>query len=143
MSAEDSELVYSTDPERNKKCPKCKKLMPECGCGKEKAVKMSDYIAVLRIETGSRGGKVVTAAGITRADLGVAEVYVQRLVFNGLGLATDANALHGRLREREQALLAEAEALATRDGIAMRASGLTTPLASLQGDGDPARHWAG
>jgi MoaA/NifB/PqqE/SkfB family radical SAM enzyme len=30
------------------------------------------------------------------ADLGVAEVYVQRLVFNGLGLATDANALHGR-----------------------------------------------
>src|SRR2546425_2703310 len=25
---------------------------------------------------------------------------VQRLVFNGLGLATDANALHGRLRER-------------------------------------------
>ena len=76
-------------------------------------------------------------------DLGVAEVYVQRLVFNGLGLATDANALHGRLREREQALLAEADALATRHGIAMRASGLTTPLASLHGSGDDTRHWAG
>jgi MoaA/NifB/PqqE/SkfB family radical SAM enzyme len=76
-------------------------------------------------------------------DLGVAEVYVQRLVFNGLGLATDANALHGRLREREQALLAEADALATRHGIPMRASGLTTPLASLHGGDDGTRHWAG
>lgn len=76
------------------------------------------------------------------ADLGVGEVYVQRLVFNGLGLATAENALHGRLREREQARLAEAETLAARLGIAMRASGLTTPLASLQG-GDHARPWAG
>jgi len=77
------------------------------------------------------------------AELGVSEVYVQRLVFNGLGLATDANALHGRLRERERALLAEADALATRHGIAMRASGLTTPLASLHGGDDGTRHWAG
>jgi MoaA/NifB/PqqE/SkfB family radical SAM enzyme len=77
------------------------------------------------------------------ADLGVGEVYVQRLVFNGLGLATEANALHGRLRERERARLAEAETLATRHGIAMRASGLTSPLASLQGSGDGARPWSG
>ena len=77
------------------------------------------------------------------ANLAVAEVYVQRLVFNGLGLATEANALHGKLREREQALLTEAEALATRHGIAMRASGLTTPLASLHGGGNTARHWSG
>jgi MoaA/NifB/PqqE/SkfB family radical SAM enzyme len=77
------------------------------------------------------------------ADLAVGEVYVQRLVFNGLGLATDANALHGRLREREQALLREAETVATSRGIAMRASGLTSPLASLQGGGDTAHHWAG
>ena len=76
-------------------------------------------------------------------DLAVPEVYVQRLVFNGLGLATDANALHGRLRAREQALLAEAEALASRHGVTMRASGLTTPLASLQGTADDARPWAG
>jgi MoaA/NifB/PqqE/SkfB family radical SAM enzyme len=76
------------------------------------------------------------------ADLGVGEVYVQRLVFNGLGLATAENALHARLREREQARLLEAETLAARLGIAMRASGLTTPLASLHGD-DSARPWAG
>ena len=77
------------------------------------------------------------------ARLAVAEVYVQRLVFNGLGLATDVNALHGRLRAREQALLTEAEALAKRLGIAMRASGLTTPLASLNGGTEHTRHWAG
>jgi MoaA/NifB/PqqE/SkfB family radical SAM enzyme len=77
------------------------------------------------------------------ADLGVGEVYVQRLVWNGLGLATEANALHGRLRERERTRVAEAEALATRHGIAMRASGLTSPLASLLERGDGARPWSG
>ena len=76
------------------------------------------------------------------ADLRVDEVYVQRLVFNGLGLATADNALHARLREREQARLVEAEALAAHLGIVMRASGLSTPLASLQG-GDRSRPWTG
>jgi MoaA/NifB/PqqE/SkfB family radical SAM enzyme len=76
------------------------------------------------------------------ADLGVGEVYVQRLVFNGMGLATEANALHGRLRAQELARLTDAEALATRHGIAMRASGLTNPLASLQAS-DDARPWSG
>jgi MoaA/NifB/PqqE/SkfB family radical SAM enzyme len=76
------------------------------------------------------------------ADLGVGEVYVQRLVFNGLGLATEANALHGRLRAQELARLTDAEALATHHGIAMRASGLTSPLASLQAS-DDARPWSG
>jgi len=77
------------------------------------------------------------------ADLAVGEVYVQRLVFNGLGLATEANALHGKLRERELTRLAEAEALATRHRIAMRASGLTSPLASLQAGDDGGRPWSG
>lgn len=77
------------------------------------------------------------------AGLGAAEVYVQRLVFNGLGLARAENALHGQLRAREQTLVDDAETLARASGMAMRASGLTTPLASLRGDGPRARHWAG
>lgn len=55
----DSELVYSTDPERNKKCPKCKKLMPECVC-KTDAAPSTGITAYLRIETQGRGGKAVT-----------------------------------------------------------------------------------
>jgi MoaA/NifB/PqqE/SkfB family radical SAM enzyme len=77
------------------------------------------------------------------ARLAVGEVYVQRLVFNGLGLATEGNALHGRLQAREQELMTEAEARAAANGIVMRASGLTTPLASLRGDAAEQRHWAG
>lgn len=77
------------------------------------------------------------------ADLGVAEVYVQRLVFNGLGLATEENALHGQLLAREQTLLGEAETLARGSGVAMRASGLTTPLASLGRQAPGTRPWAG
>src|SRR3989442_6830427 len=46
------------------------------------------------------------------AGLGVAEVYVQRLAFNGLGLATAENALHGRLHRQEQGILDAAEGVA-------------------------------
>jgi len=76
-------------------------------------------------------------------DLGVGEVYVQRLVFNGFGLATEENALHGRLREREERVLDEAARLAPSLDIALRASGLTTPLESLKGEATGARYWAG
>ena len=74
---------------------------------------------------------------------GVAEVCAQRLVFNGLGLATEANSLHARLQARERSLLEEAEALGRTLGVALTASGLTTPLASLGGTTASARHWAG
>ena len=77
------------------------------------------------------------------ADLDVGEVYVQRLVFNGLGLAIEGNALHGRLQALEQDLLREAAQMAEECGLALRASGLTTPLASLTGAGPRARPWAG
>ncbi|MGH7354247.1 MAG: SPASM domain-containing protein [Candidatus Rokuibacteriota bacterium] len=75
--------------------------------------------------------------------LGVDGVHVQRLVFNGLGLATRENSLHGTLRERERQLLEEAEALARDSGVALSASGVTTPLASLSGGAGAARPWAG
>ena len=75
--------------------------------------------------------------------LGVPEVYVQRLVFNELGLATAENALHGRLRQQEQELLAQTEELARALGVVLHASGLTTPLASLNGQSPGARPWAG
>ena len=77
------------------------------------------------------------------ADLGVDEVYVQRLVFNGLGLATAENALHGRLHRQEQELLDAAEGLAHTLGLALRASGLTTPLVSLTGGAPSPRPWVG
>ena len=77
------------------------------------------------------------------ASVGVAEVYVQRLVFNELGLATAENALHGRLRQQEQELLAQTEELARALGLVLHASGLATPLASLNGQAPGARPWAG
>ncbi len=77
------------------------------------------------------------------AGAGIREVYVQRLVFNGLGLASEENALHRRLLARDQAVLSEATHTAADLGIALRASGLTTPLDSLKGDASHPRHWAG
>ncbi len=57
---DDAELVYSTDPERNKKCERCKKLVPECVCAKSEFTAAAPYTAVLRIEKNGRGGKIVT-----------------------------------------------------------------------------------
>lgn len=60
----DTELVYSTDPSLNVKCSKCKKLESECVCEGEilppTGPKGYKFIAILRIEKQSRGGKTVT-----------------------------------------------------------------------------------
>ncbi len=74
--------------------------------------------------------------------LGVGEVYVQRLVYYGEGLAREEQSLFRAVQAAEEALLAEAEELAARWGIAFQASGATTPWGSLMSaDGEP-RPWA-
>jgi MoaA/NifB/PqqE/SkfB family radical SAM enzyme len=67
------------------------------------------------------------------AEIGVPEVYVQRLVLIGHGLAQAEQSLYGRLREQEEAALAEAAGRAQAHELAFRASGLTSPQESLYG----------
>lgn len=75
------------------------------------------------------------------ADLGIREVYVQRLVKFNDGLANDQQSLYRRLREAEERAILEAEARAGALGITMRASGLTSPQDSLHGYEDTERTW--
>jgi len=77
------------------------------------------------------------------ANLGVPEVYVQRLVYNGQGLAVAEQSLHQALHEREKRLVEEATALARAFDIGFKASGLTTPLESLKGTALEQRPWSG
>lgn len=78
------------------------------------------------------------------ADLGVPEVNAQRLVFNGYGLAVQAQSLHRHLEARELQLLQEAETLAQQLGVVFQASGATTPFQSLNGTAAPEqRPWSG
>jgi translation initiation factor 1 len=60
MSTKITRLVYSTDPELNRKCPKCKEVVSECTCEPEIDPKSYKFVAVLRIEKNGRGGKTVT-----------------------------------------------------------------------------------
>ena len=53
-------LVYSSDPELNRKCVKCKEVVSECTCIPEVDPKSYKFIAILRIEKQGRGGKTVT-----------------------------------------------------------------------------------
>src|SRR5437870_2697882 len=61
----------------------------------------------------------------------------------GRALRLIESALHGRLQRQEQELLDQAEGLAHELGLALSASGLTTPLTSLQGGAPSQRPWAG
>lgn len=57
----DGKLVYSTDPEENQRCPRCKNLRPACVCVEPEPVRAGQAVVVkLRLEKGGRGGKAVT-----------------------------------------------------------------------------------
>jgi MoaA/NifB/PqqE/SkfB family radical SAM enzyme len=67
-------------------------------------------------------------------DIGVSEVYLQRLVYfpEGRGLARHESALFEQLNTDEEAHIREAEALAKSLGVAFNASGATEPGTSLR-----------
>lgn len=75
-----------------------------------------------------------------RAD--AAGIHLQRLVYNGLGLAVEAQSLFGRLGAEEARWIRETEVGAAAAGIAFSASGATTPEVSLIPHGASTRPWS-
>jgi MoaA/NifB/PqqE/SkfB family radical SAM enzyme len=77
------------------------------------------------------------------SDIGVFEVYLQRLVYfpEGQGLARPESALFEQVNESEETYIREAEALAKSLGIAFNASGATEPGTSLRQQRDK-QPWA-
>ena len=73
---------------------------------------------------------------------GGAEIHLQRLVYNGLGLAVEAQSLYGRLFPDEVRLIRETEVAAQAAGIAFSASGATTPEVSLTPHGASTKPWS-
>ena len=71
-------------------------------------------------------------------DIGIPEVYLQRLVYfpEGQGLARPQSALFERLDREEAAPIRKAEELAKSLGVAFNASGATEPGTSLQRQDD-------
>jgi MoaA/NifB/PqqE/SkfB family radical SAM enzyme len=76
-------------------------------------------------------------------EIGVPEVYLQRLVYFGDGKRPDQEStmapeqsLYASLAAQQQQLIAEAEALAEQLGMIFRASGATTPHESISVKGD-------
>ncbi len=52
-------LVYSTNPEENRRCAKCGELVSQCACRQDEEIE-GPVTGVLRIEKAGRGGKTVT-----------------------------------------------------------------------------------
>src|SRR5207249_10992970 len=65
------------------------------------------------------------------ADLGIDEVYLQRLVYSGKGLATEDEALFRRAGSDDLDAIKAAQALATTLGVRLRGSGEVSALESL------------
>ncbi|HEY7833675.1 MAG TPA: radical SAM protein [Ktedonobacterales bacterium] len=79
---------------------------------------------------------------------GVREVYVQRFIYFGKGLAQEDQALFARAHERELAIIRAAEERCRALGIRFRATGAASPAEYLArgerlGDEHAARPWAG
>ena len=62
---------------------------------------------------------------------GASSLHLQRLVYNGLGIATEEQSLYGRLEAREAEMIRAAEAAAKAVGVGFSASGATEPEVSL------------
>jgi len=76
------------------------------------------------------------------AEIGIREVYLQRLVYFGGGeqpgehtTMTVEQSLHATLEQQQARLVTECEALAADLGLAFRASGLTKPFESISTNG--------
>ena len=65
------------------------------------------------------------------ASLGVDEVYLQRLVFWGEGLARPEQSIFGRAWAQAESIIAEAEQRAERHGLSFRGGDALSPRASL------------
>ena len=55
-----SVLIYSTDGGQVPKCPRCKRLIPECQCLREEPKSALKTKVLLKIETAGRDGKIVS-----------------------------------------------------------------------------------
>lgn len=67
----------------------------------------------------------------------VDEVYTQRLVLTGHGVAQTEHSIHGRTTAELREIVARAEAVAARTGVALRASGRVPILQSFAASDDP------
>ncbi len=68
-------------------------------------------------------------------------VHLQRLVYNGLGMAVEEQSVYRRLHEEEEALIRATTNAAREGGIEFSASGATAPDVSLAGS-DAERPWS-
>jgi MoaA/NifB/PqqE/SkfB family radical SAM enzyme len=77
-------------------------------------------------------------------ETGVREIYVQRLIYFGEGLAREDQALFRRAREEEVAIIAETGRRCAEAGITFAATGSTTPAEYItQGAEEARRPWGG
>jgi MoaA/NifB/PqqE/SkfB family radical SAM enzyme len=88
--------------------------------------RLSFWVTGMRDNLGELPGVVKLAARI-----GVDEVYLQRMVFWGAGLAVAEQSVYQGYRQQAEAIVAEAERLAERLGVRLRGADALSPRASL------------
>ena len=75
-------------------------------------------------------------------ETGVGEIYVQRLIYFGSGLAREDQALFRRAQEEERAIIERTEERCREHGLAFRATGATTPAEYIASNSTDQRPWS-
>jgi MoaA/NifB/PqqE/SkfB family radical SAM enzyme len=88
--------------------------------------RLSFWVTALRENLHELPGVVDLAARV-----GVDEVYLQRMVFWGEGLAVEEQSVYRGFQARAEAIVAEAERRATRHGLVLKGADATSPRSSL------------
>lgn len=112
--SKDARLVYSSDPQANEKCPKCKERKGACRCAPVATGPAPKYVAVLSLEKQGRGGKTVTViARLPKQELFLKDLCSELKKKCGTGGTYDLSGAEGRIeiqgdqRERLRVVLTQ------------------------------------
>ena len=97
---------------------------------RERGAARSPRISLWMIATRTSIGELSDLVRLA-ARLGVDEVYLQRLVLTGKGVAERAESLHGQVDDAVRRVIEEAQRVAAQTGVALRASGRRPLIESL------------
>ena len=90
-----NEVVYSTDPDWQKKCNKCEKPLDDCICAKPMSNTFRNQVAYITRDRKGRGGKTVTVISNLSGDIKSLQKELQKKCASGGALKRSTLEIQG------------------------------------------------
>lgn len=99
-------IVYSTDPDWQKKCPDCGELLSECACKMQETTPPVNQTIYLSLDRKGRKGKAVTLVQNLKGDLKDMQKTLQKLCGSGGTVKNGIIEIQGDHRSKIETFLA-------------------------------------